>query len=210
MSNYVPPRIASKQLGVSTKTLYRWEEEGKIKTYRTPSGQRRFDIESVINSGIKHGTVVLYARVSSHAQKSDLERQVQFLIFNYPECEVVREVGSGLNFKRKKLQALLVRVFSGDVRSIVVTNKDRLARFGFDLISRVCQQFGCEVLVLNTSNTSPEREMVEDILAIIHVFSCRLYGMRKYKNKIRQDSELPSLSQGRNKEVMDAQSSRQS
>jgi predicted site-specific integrase-resolvase len=187
MSNYVPARVATEKLGVTLRTLLRWEESGKIKTIRTPNGQRRYDLDSVIGFENRKRSIILYARVSSHSQKSDLERQVQFLVSRYPAGEVVQEIGSGLNFRRKKLLSLLDRILSGDVELVVVCHKDRLARFGFDLIKWVCDRQKVELVVLNQNQLSPEREMVEDILAIIHVFSCRLYGLRKYKTSIRQD-----------------------
>lgn len=193
-SNHVPPRIAAKQLGVSTKTLERWLEAGKIKAIITPGGQRRYDVLSVVGAVQSERATVLYARVSSRAQKPDLIKQVDFLQSRYPGCEVVQDIGSGLNYKRKGFLALLERILSDDVGLVVIAHKDRLCRFGFDLIAWVCNRQKCEILVLNQTHLSPEREMVEDILAIIHVFSCRLYGLRKYKKDITQDPELPSLS----------------
>jgi excisionase family DNA binding protein len=204
MSKYVPPRVAASRLGVCTKTLERWEASGKIKAYRTQGGQRRYDPDSVINIRHTNKPTVLYARVSSHSQKADLERQIEFLISRYPSCEVIRDIGSGLNFKRKGLLALLERVLSGDIGMVVVANKDRLCRFGFDLISWLAERRGCKILVLNNHVLSPEREMLEDVLAIIHVFSCKLYGLRKYKQKIKEDLDLQGLSLSRNKENMDA------
>ncbi|WP_127081851.1 IS607 family transposase [Dulcicalothrix desertica] len=205
MSKYVPPRVAATQLGVCTKTLERWEKEGKIKAYRTQGGQRRYDVNSVVATRPIDKPTILYARVSSHSQKADLLRQIEFLISRYPSCEVVRDIGSGLNFKRKGLLALLERILSGDVGMVVVANKDRLCRFGFDLISWLADRSGCKILVLNNNLLSPEREMLEDVLAIIHVFSCKLYGLRKYKQKIKEDPDLPSLSKGENKENLDAE-----
>jgi len=113
-----------------------------------------------------------------------------------------------LNFKRKGLLALLERVLSGDVGMVVVANKDRLCRFGFELIAWLSKLQSCEILVLNNHVLSPEREMLEDVLAIIHVFSCRLYGLRKYKKHIKEDADLQSIPQGGNKESMDAEGSR--
>jgi putative resolvase len=204
MSKYVPPRVAAARLGVCTKTLERWETEGKIKAYRTQGGQRRYDTDSVINIRSAEKTTVLYARVSSHSQKADLERQIQFLISSYPGCEVVKDIGSGLNFKRKGLLALLERVLQGDVGLLVVANKDRLCRFGFDLITWFADRSGCKILVLNNHILSPEREMLEDVLAIIDIFSCKLYGLRKYKQKIKEDTDFQGISQRGNKENMDA------
>lgn len=192
-SNHVPPRIAAARLGVSTKTLERWLEAGKIKAFRTPGGQRRYDLDSVIPAGDTNRSTVIYARVSSRAQRGDLLAQIDFLQSRYPKAEVIQDIGSGLNYRRKGFLSLLERVLSNDVGLVVIAHKDRLCRFGFDLVAWLCERQKCEILVLNQSSLSPEREMVEDILAIIHVFSCRLYGLRKYKKQITSDSELPSL-----------------
>jgi putative resolvase len=207
MTNYVPARMATAKLGVTLRTLLRWEEAGKIKTIKTPNGQRRYDIDSVISIQQSDKPTVLYARVSSHSQKSNLERQIQFLVSQYPSCEVIRDVGSGLNFKRKGLLSLLERILSGDVGMVVVANKDRLCRFGFDLITWFAKRSNCEILVLN-NNVSSQREMLEDALAIIHVFSHRLKGLRKYKQKIKEDPDLPSVPEGGNKEDLDVKNTR--
>ncbi|NEP27897.1 MULTISPECIES: IS607 family transposase [Moorena] len=196
--NYVPPRVAAARLGVSTKTLERWLNEGKIQGIRTPGGQRRYDLDSVVSIPCTKTTTdnratILYARVSSRSQKNDLEQQVQFLKSRYPDAEIIRDIGSGLNFSRKGLRTLLDRVLDGTCKYIVVAHKDRLCRFGFDLVSWLCSKFETKILVLDEKNLSPEQEMVEDVLAVIHVFSCRLYGLRKYKLHIIKDCELPSL-----------------
>ncbi len=194
--NYVPPRVAATRLGVNTKTLERWFEEGKIEGVLTKGGQRRYNLDSIIPpepTDPQKRKTILYARVSSRASSTDLEQQVQFLKSHYPAAELITDIGSGLNFKRKGLQALLESVLSDDVGLVVVAHKDRLCRFGFDLISWLASRSKTKILVLNTAHLSPEREMVEDILAIIHVFSCRLSGLRKYKKQIREDSELPCL-----------------
>lgn len=208
MPNYVPARVATAKLGVSLRTLLRWEEAGKIQTIKTPNGQRRYDIDSILNLRASSKATILYARVSSHSQKTDLERQVEFLISQYPGCEVIRDIGSGLNYKRKGLLALLERILSGDVGMVVVANKDRLCRFGFDLIAWLSQRSKCEILVLNNPELSPERELLDDFLAIVHLFSSRLYGLRKYKKNIKEDPELKSVSQGVNKESLQAADSR--
>ncbi|NEO89026.1 MAG: IS607 family transposase [Moorea sp. SIO3G5] len=187
---YVPPRKAREILGVSERTLRYWEQEGKIKTIRTPSNQRRYDVDSVLGE-VKNKPTIIYARVSTRRQKEDLERQAAFLQGKFPNAEVIKDIGSGLNYRRKGLKALLGRVLSRDVSEIVVAHKDRMARFGFELIEWICEQNGCRIVVLDQSNLSDEREMVEDILAIVHVFSCRLYGLRKYKSVIKEDPSLP-------------------
>lgn len=151
------------------------------------------------------GTQSFTLLVSSRAQQPDLNRQVAALVALYPDAEVISEIGGGLNFKRKKLQALLERVMQRTVRRIVVAHKDRFARFGFDHFRWLCEQHGCEIVVLNETALSPEREMVEDIQAILHRSSSRLYGLhgslpeesisrqlpRKYKSQVSQDPDLP-------------------
>ncbi|UWU47016.1 hypothetical protein APLC1_1759 [Limnospira platensis C1] len=109
----------------------------------------------------------------------------------YPEGEVVSEIRGGLNFKGKKMLALLGHHLSGDVGMVVVAHKDRLAIWGFDLFRWLCEQNRCSLMVLNQTSLSPEREMVEDILAILHCFSSRLYGVRKYKTQVKEDPDLP-------------------
>ena len=194
MPYYVAPRKAMQLLGVSEKTLRNWEGQGKISAIRTPSGQRRYNVEEYVRrSGKDERAVILYARVSSHKQKEDLLRQVDFLQTRYSEGEIVKDIGGGLNFKRKGLIAILGRVLQGDIKQIIVCHQDRLARFGVELIRWICEQNSCELLVLNRTELSPEREMLEDVLAIIHVFSSRLYGLRKYKNKIKEDKDLPGI-----------------
>jgi predicted site-specific integrase-resolvase len=145
---------------------------------------------------------IIYARVSSPKQRADLQRQCEYLQSKYPTAEVVSEVGSGLNYKRKKFLALLERVMSGDVERIVIAYKDRLARFGFDFFAWLCSQHSCEIVVLNQVELSPEREMVEDILAVLHCFSSRLYGFRKYKSEIVKDPDLPRAETPSNLEKM--------
>lgn len=178
-------------LGVHVRTLVKWEQEGKIQAIKTPSGQRRYDIDSYTGKYVEPTrATVIYARVSSRGQSEDLSRQIAVLQEKYPQAEVVSEIGGGLNFKRQKLTALLERVMSGGVATIVVAHKDRLARFGFDWLDWFCRKFGCSIVVLNETNLSPEAEMVEDILAILHCFSSRLYGLRKYKTQIKKDKSL--------------------
>ena len=180
---YVTPKEACNYLGVSISTLRRWEKEGKIKSIRTPGGQRRFCIQEYEQ---KAKPTILYARVSTHSQKDDLQRQAEFLRLAYPTGELVQEVGSGLNFRRRKFIAILERIYQGDIGRFVCAYPDRAVRFGFPLIEWLCQQAGCELVVLNERNLSPEQELVEDILSILHCFSARLYGLRKYKKQVQQ------------------------
>ncbi|KAJ3064733.1 hypothetical protein HK102_008119, partial [Quaeritorhiza haematococci] len=127
----------------------------------------------------------LYCRVSSPGQKKDLESQISALQPAFPDHVLIRDIGSGLNFKRKGLKRLLERVMSGTVEEIVVTHKDRLCRFGFDLIESMVNTFGGRILVQNHAVRTPEEELTQDLLTIIHVFSCRLYGLRRYSRTLK-------------------------
>jgi DNA binding domain, excisionase family len=197
MARYVKPREAADYFGVCLHTLRRWEQKGWIKAIRTPSGRaRRYDLDSYIRTPKKAKRVVLYARVSSRGQKPDLERQIARLVNLYPGAEVVGEVGGGLDFKRPKFLALLERVRAGDVGTIVVAHRDRLCRFGFEFVEWYCRQYGCEILVLDDDHLSPQQELVEDILTILHCFSSRLYGLRKYRAAIEKDTDLSGASAG--------------
>lgn len=179
---YAKLNQAAKYYGVHFRTILNWSKSGKIKTIKLPSGNTQYEL---IDNNIKTGIVVGYVRVSSYGQKEHLKSQTEVLLFKCPNAQIITEVGSGLNFKRKKLWDIMEQVFTGNIRQIVVTHKDRLSRFGFDFIKKVCEYFGTEILVLNQIQTSPQEELVQDILAIIHVFSSRLYGLRKYKTELK-------------------------
>jgi putative resolvase len=205
MAKYVKPNEAANTLGVCLRTLRRWEASGEISTVKTPSGQRRYDIEKFISARgsankkesepIGGRATVVYARVSTRPQKADLDRQVERLSTLYPGAEVVKEVGGGLNLRRKGLINLLGRVLRGDIAIIVVAHKDRLARFGFDIIEWLCEQFDCKIVVQNLISLSPHAELVQDIVAILHSFSSRLYSIRRLENQIKQELQVEAEAQ---------------
>ncbi|MGB7712476.1 MAG: IS607 family transposase [Microcoleus sp.] len=198
MAKYVKPNEAANTLGVCLRTLRRWEANGNISTVKTPSGQRRYDIEKFIKKESEPDSgraTVVYARVSTRPQKADLDRQVERLSTLYPGAEVVKEVGGGLNLRRKGLINILGRVLRGDIAIIVVAHKDRLARFGFDIIEWLCEQFDCKIVVLNQISLSPHAELVQDIVAILHSFSSRLYSIRRLENQIKQELQVESEAQ---------------
>jgi excisionase family DNA binding protein len=192
---YVTPREAANALGVNPRTLARWSEDGKIKAIKTEAGQRRYDIAEYLKQ--KSGTTelarrstVLYARVSTSSQRDDLKRQTEALTTSYPGGEIITEIGSGLNFRRRKLNTILERIISGDIQCLVVAHKDRLARFGFELIEWLCEKFECKLVVLYQQKYSPQAELVQDMLSVVHCFSSRLYGLRKYEKQLREDPEI--------------------
>jgi predicted site-specific integrase-resolvase len=183
----------SKRIGKSASTLRRWDAEGRLVAKRTLTGQRYYD-ESDIRKifGIKdiERKIVVYCRVSSHNQKDDLQSQItameQFCLNGgIPVDEWIQEIGGGMNFKRKKFLSLMSRISAGEIKSLLVAHKDRLCRFGFDFFEYMATENGCEIKVVNQESLSPQQEMVADLMAIIHTFSCRLYGLRKYKKKIK-------------------------
>ena len=186
---YVNTRKAVALLGVHPNTLRKWATDGRIEHIRSPGGRRLYNVDAFLREEVGVG-VVCYARVSSYAQKDDLRGQVALLQSRYPGAEVVKDIGGGLNWKRKGLVALLERLHSGEKLRIVVAHKDRLARFGFELIEWLAKQNGGEVVVLDESSCRPEQELTEDILSILDTFSCRLSGLRKYRDKIKKDKSL--------------------
>jgi len=182
---------AAKHFGVSQETLRRWEKSGKILVERTPKGHRRFDLSrfsGTLSKKFDSRLTLGYARVSSHDQKEDLVRQAQvlesFCAANGWIHEIVQDLGSGLNFQKKGLKKLIQNICSGKIDRLILTHKDRLLRFGSELVFSLCEQFGIEVVIMNKSEeTRFEDDLVQDVLEIITVFSARLYGARSRKNQ---------------------------
>jgi putative resolvase len=180
---FVPSRVAAKVLGVHPNTLRLWADQGKIEIIKTASGQRRYNVNSYIGTSSRHRTIC-YCRVSSYKQKDDLQRQVEFMRTRHPGADIVTDVGSGINFRRKGLRAILESAIDGDKLTVVVAHKDRLCRFGFELIEWIIKRSGGELMVLQHNELSPESELTKDLLTILHVFSCRMHGLSSYKDKI--------------------------
>jgi len=187
---YVPLRKAVEFLGLHPHTLRKYADEGKIKSIKNEAGQRLYDVESY-QRGATRTTVVCYCRVSSAKQRDDLARQVEFMQQQYPDAEIIQDIGSGINFKRKGLQTLLVRFMGGEQLTVVVACRDRLCRFGFELFEFMAEQNGGKIVVLDRSVYCPETELTSDLLAILHVFSCRMHGLRSYSNKIKEGPDIP-------------------
>ncbi len=187
---YVSARKASELLDYTPDHLRRLANEGKIDIIRTGGGHRRYDVDGYIKSKSQSIATVCYCRVSSTKQRDDLERQVEYMRSIYPEAEVIRDIGSGINFKRKGLRTLLERLMQGDKLQVVIAHRDRLARFGIDLIRYLIEQNGGELVVLDQTAHSPQEELTADLLAILHVFSSRMHGLRSYRDKIKEDKSL--------------------
>jgi predicted site-specific integrase-resolvase len=195
---FVSTKETRKILGVTTKTLVNWSKTGKINTIKSPSGVRLYcfkDIQNILGCDIdiKEKKKIVYCRVSSIKQKDDLNRQTDFFRHEYPDHDVVEDIGSGINWKRKGLKTILEQSMQGCISEIVVAHRDRLCRFGFELIQWILEINDVKLVVLDReSNKSQDQELTDDILSIIHVYSCRQMGKRRYavsKNKNLSDCE---------------------
>lgn len=213
---------AARTLGVSGNTLRRWAKSKLIDFELTPGGQRRFDVRTLRGASspadrvqnlahtanhqcqqreqtdTKAATGAIYCRVSSAKQKDDLARQVQSMQAEYPGFSVYKDVASGLNYKRKGLQRLLGHVQDGVVNQVVVAHRDRLARFGVELVEWIITRAGASLVFLDQGDQSKRgssEELAEDLLAVVHVFSCRANGRRRYKrsHKGGEDSKIGSV-----------------
>ena len=199
ITNYKPKDFAE-LLGVSVKTLQRWDRDGILKANRTPTDRRYYTYDQYlqfkgINTVEDNREIVIYARVSTRNQKDDLKNQVEFLkTFCNSKgmivSQCIEDFGSGLNYNRKKLNQLLNEVMENKIKTIVISNKDRFIRFGYDWFEKFCEKFHTSIIVVNNETLSPNEELVQDIISILHVFSCRLYGLRKYKKQIKEDEEI--------------------
>ncbi|WP_348548859.1 IS607 family transposase [Psychrobacter sp. KFRI-CH2-11] len=193
MNRLLSIKQAANQLGVSVSTLRKWDETGVLVAQRTPKGHRRYDL-SKINPNLTRNKVeqqrktIAYARVSSHDQKPDLQRQIEMLELYCSaqgwSFEVISDLGSGMNYHKKGLKRLLDDILDNKIDRLVLTHKDRLLRFGAELVFALCEARQVEVVIINQGeNLSFEEELAQDVLEIITVFSARLYGSRSKKNK---------------------------
>lgn len=190
MSRFIKIGEASKILGVSIQTLRRWEETEELIPLKKSKGHTRYyDYDQLIGRKKEENNLtVAYARVSSHDQKEDLKRQAEVL-FGYCtrngwNFKVIQDLGSGMNYQKKGLKELLNMILEGRMVRLVLTHKDRLLRFGAELIFALCEAKQIEVVLINKGDEiSFEEELAQDILEIITVFSARLYGSRSKKNK---------------------------
>lgn len=184
---------AAQALGVSITTLRRWASLGRLDVEYTVGGHRRYDLaklrpEIFRTEDKEKCRTVAYARVSSHDQKEDLERQKQVLELYCARqgwtFEVIADLGSGMNYHKKGLKKLLGAIIDGQIGRLVITHKDRLLRFGAELVFAICEAKQVEVVILNQGeDTTFEEDLAKDVLEIITVFSARLYGSRSRKNQ---------------------------
>ena len=188
------PREAAQVFGVSTRTIRRWADNGKIRVDRDGNGDRDYDIERIRDTICLCGKFTahkpgrrsfVYARVSTGQQRGHLKRQVERIQERFGhEHEVIEDVGSGLNFRRPGLNKILAAASRGEVQTVYIAYKDRLCRFAFELVETFLKLHGAEIQVADNDDTqTPERELAEDVLSVITVFGARLYGKRSARRR---------------------------
>jgi predicted site-specific integrase-resolvase len=197
MENTYNAAEAAKYLGFKVKTLQKWDREGRlIPAYRTKTNRRVYtqsQLDEFIGLRVQdtQTRVIAYCRVSSTAQKPDLANQIEILKeyclkSGLSDVEFISEIGGGLNFERKKFLEIMNAVEQHKVKMLIIAHKDRLVRFGFEYFRYFLSKHNCELVILNDEKMSPEQEMVEDLMTIIHCFSSRLYGLRNYRKSLKE------------------------
>ena len=192
MSKHYSIREFSKILGVSAQTLRNWDKKGTLKPHHTSSNGYRYYSHEQLNKVLNvtpnlDRLTVGYCRVSSNKQKDDLEIQVEsmrmYLISKGKPFEIIIDIGSGINYKKKGLRELIKLITQNKVDKVVVIYKDRLLRFGFELIEYIASLYNCEIEIVDNTEKSEQQELVEDLVQIITVFSCKLQGKRANKTR---------------------------
>lgn len=199
---YVSGKEASKILGIHERTLYLWDKAKKIETIRTPGNKRLYNITKFLSdrkpndnninininesddyNNINEKIKIVYVRVSSLSQKDDLERQKNYMMKKYPNHYLIEDIGSGINFNRRGLRKIIKLAIGGKIEEVVIAYKDRLTRFGFELIEDLIKEYSNgRILVLNENKKiEPEEELVKDMLQIMNIFVAKMNGLRKYK-----------------------------
>lgn len=204
-TKYVPAKLIKEKYAISAATLRKWSLDGKIDVIRTPGGKRLYDSNKVAtlfgdtrDDPIR--TKIAYARVSSDHQREDLNRQEQDLRTAYPDHKIISDIGSGLNWKRKGFNELLDLCFRGLIKEVAVTHKDRLCRYGFELLETIFSKLDVTLVVLHQSSdgaTEDTRELSEDLLSIVTVFVARNNGKRAAENrrqrKLHENTKDPPI-----------------
>lgn len=183
----------SKKVGLSISTLRNWDSDGKLKPAYVTAGGHRYYSDEQLNRlmGIKldkqEKITIGYARVSSHKQKDDLKRQIEclkmYMIAKGYSFEIIEDIGSGIDYNKKGLNELINKITNREVDKIVILYKDILLGFGFEIIENLCNKYGTKIEIIDNTEKSEEQELVEDLVQIITVFSCKLQGKRANKAK---------------------------
>lgn len=206
-NKYVNAKKAKEILGVHIQTLYNWDKNNKIETIRTPGGHRLYNVEKyletqnlkktpeknpiidepkIMSSNTKEN--LCYIRVSTIAQKDDLLRQKEYMKKKYPDYEIIEDIGSGINFNRKGLRRVIKLAIDGKINKLVIAYKDRLTRFGFELIEDLIKGYSNGEIIIDENIKkvkNVKEEMVEDVLQILNVYTAKMNGLRKYEKKLK-------------------------
>jgi putative resolvase len=208
MNNFITGKQASEILGVHRRTLYLWDEKKIIETIRTPGGKRMYNVNKyleninkntsnvthvnnpIINTMMDNSKKFLYARVSSLGQKEDLERQKKVLVDKFPNYKLITDIGSGMNLNRKGLRTIIDKAIKGEVEEVIIVHKDRLCRFGYELIEDIITKYsnGKITILESKDKKEPKEELVEDVLQIMNIFVAKMNGMRKYEKNNNEES----------------------
>lgn len=188
---YLSINKVAKQLNKSAQTLRNWEKTGElIPAYKTKSGYRYYteeQINKLLGVEEKERVTIGYCRVSSRKQQDDLERQIEnmrnYLCAKGYRFEIITDIGSGINYNKVGLNILIDKVIKGEVDKVVVLHRDRLLRFGFELLENLCKKYGTTIEIVDNTPKTEEQELVEDLVQIITVLSCKLQGKRASKMK---------------------------
>jgi len=198
MEEYLSGSKASKVLGVHQRTLYQWDAKKIIETIRTPGGKRLYNVKKYLEETTKNieenkeeiETIInkekiIYGRVSSNNQKDDLERQIKILKKYYPKYTLIKDIGSGVNLNRRGLRKIIDLAIEGKIEEVVIVHKDRLCRFGYELIEDLIFKYsnGKITIINEVENKEPKEELVEDVLQIMNIFVAKMNGLIKY-NKL--------------------------
>lgn len=198
-TKYVKAKKAMEILGITLGTLHNWDKAGKIETIRTPGGHRLYNVEKYIKDNKedsddenetegknkKEKRKICYVRVSTVGQKDDLKRQKEYMKKKYQKHEIIEDIGSGINFNRRGLKKIIKMSIEGEIEEVVIAYKDRLTRFGFDMIEDLIKTYSKGKIKVENEDEEkePKEELVEDVLQILNVYTAKLNGLRKYKKE---------------------------
>lgn len=200
MDDYVRGKKASEILNVHIRTLYQWEQKGKIETIRTPGNHRLYNVTKFLkyynnenkndenqsdeNSQTEERLHIAYIRVSSLGQKDDLERQRNYISKRFPNHTIIEDIGSGMNLNKRGIKKIIHLAIEGKIEEVVVVHKDKLCRFGFELIEELINKYsnGKIIIINKDEKEEPETELVKDVLQIMNIFVAKMNGLRKYKD----------------------------
>jgi len=197
MENFKGGKQAAEILGVHQRTLYLWEKKGLIEAIRTPGNKRLYNVNKFLEDNKCKENIcnnlddldkedklnIAYIRVSSQNQKDDLERQKQLMVHKYPNHIIIEDIGSGLNLNKRGIRKIIHLAIEGKVNELVVAHRDRLTRFGFELIEEIINKYskGKIIILSEPEKLEPEEEIVKDIMSIMNVYVAKIKGLRKYK-----------------------------